>query len=264
MRRLPLLAALSLVAALSGSTAAVRVEHHDVALVDSALVLGPTGVPMPSEGYVDTVVNNYLTPLGYTGTDGAAAGFWTPEGSTNASYTEGEALLIAEVLARWDAGEFSSDDPLWLFGYSQSATIIGNSEEVWSQAGIPADALHLVLVGDPAAPEGFVPNAPDWLLEMFGFPYLAQSVVTPGEYFDTDVFTVPGDGWADNVLANVFNLGDMAHNTYLGLDPALITDALNAGPTSIDGLTDYYTIDGQFDLWTVLWEAWQTVFGGAL
>lgn len=248
---------------LSGTAASTaRVAHHDVVLTDTAMVLGPTGVPLPSDGYVGTVVDNYLTPLGYTGDPGGAAGFWTPEAGSNDSYVQGEELLIAEVLARWDAGEFSSEDPLWLFGYSQSATIIGNSESVWADAGIPADALHLVLVGDPAAPEGFVSNAPDWLLEMFGFPYLAQSVVTPGEYFDTDVFTVPGDGWADNLLADVFSLGDMAHNTYLGLDPSLITDALAAGPTSVDGLTDYYTIDGTFELWTTLWNAFMVAFGG--
>lgn len=200
------------------------------------LVLGPTGLPDPNDFYQDSAAN-YFNAVSDDGFDGNTMSFVTPEQFSAASYSYGQEWLTESVESYYDNGDFGSDDPLWLFGYSQSATIISLSESAWSDYGIPQDALHIVLVGDPLVPDS-------------GFFTFYGSDPTPDVYYPTDVFTIPGDGWADYSNASLGGLNPFAvfnpqHEMYLGVSPDDIRQAIEDGP-DVDissGLTDYYSLD---------------------
>lgn len=235
---------------------------------DHALILGPTGIPQPNDIYVDAAVNSYLDPLGF---HGDATSFFTPETSDPSSYTQGLDMVTQEVINQWNDHQFSAADPLWLFGYSQSTTILGNAEQAWSDAGIPQDAIHLVMVGDSSsALGGFTNTVAGWLFHLFGFDVL-QGAVTPNDLYQTDVFTIPGDGYAD-AWGDPFGMLSLQHEMYLGLSPDQVSDAIAdahgiTDPTGFinpvaDGLTNYYEIDlSWWDQMIALWDAFIAGFG---
>lgn len=174
-----------LLTAVSGGRATVA-DYSDA----SGLVLGPTGTPLPSAGSVAYFLDNYLSPTptvpvgvmpqvsGFTGNPDNVLAFSTPEQTSGDSYLQGDAEVVHELLLRYDGLMAGGDDsPLYLFGYSQSATILtavdshlndpewieyvlehgGHSTDVSGYASEIADLgsiapyLRLVLIGNPAA-----------------------------------------------------------------------------------------------------------------
>lgn len=236
-----------------------------------ALVMGPTGIPDPSDGYVSAAQQLYLEPLGFTG---AAEALYTPEnsGNTDVGLADDLTYLMAAVHAQLATGEVSADDPLWLFGYSQSTAAAALAAQQLHDEGVPADYLHFVLVGDSASAHGgllnaLLPSLPDWLrswveplLPLFGLQN-SMGLTTP-DYYPTDVYTISTDGyanWPGNItdwpatltaLAGMFS----SHLYYLGLNPDNIPSP--ADPTFTDGLANYYTIDADgINGWEALLQA---------
>jgi len=81
-----------------------------------ALVMGPTGFPDPADypGYLSTVDQLYLDPLGF---EGQSTALTTPETfDFDPSVAQGEQDLISAVTQQYDAGDFSAADPLTIFG----------------------------------------------------------------------------------------------------------------------------------------------------
>ncbi|MEZ0367137.1 hypothetical protein ACAG26_26015 [Mycobacterium sp. pUA109] len=254
---------------------------------ETALILGPSGTATPNQTYIDTVVNNYLSPEGYTGGDAGASALTTPEQFSGASYTQGEADVIEKLVELQQSGALSSADPTYLFGYSQSATILSavdsnlhnpqwvesvlTSPNLGGAALSPAQAaadaqtltqidpsdLHLVLVGDPAADpgDGILPGfdnaafTQSWLQD-FGFPEM-MGVNSNADLSPTDVFTLDGDNWAQaQSLLGIPDLSSWQHLAYLGLE------ASNFTPVATDGLTDYFNAaDDSVNALTALWDA---------
>jgi PE-PPE domain len=70
------------------------------------------------------------------------------------SETQGAADLIEAIQRAIAAGSVSADNPLYAFGYSQSSALSGLSMQQLASAGVPADDLQFVLVGDPSPPTG--------------------------------------------------------------------------------------------------------------
>ena len=124
-----------------------------------ALVMGPTGFPDPADypGYLSTVDQLYLDPLGF---EGQSTALTTPETfDFDPSVAQGEQDLISAVTQQYDAGDFSAADPLTIFGYSQSAVVASLAEQQLADDGIPSDALRFVLIGDTSSAEGGFLNA---------------------------------------------------------------------------------------------------------
>ena len=240
------------------SRAQYRLTTGDELLTDSndALVL----VPVANDAYAEAADYLYLAPNGF---DGVAENYTLPETSgLVASVGPGVQTLVQTIETDYTAGDLSSADPLYVFGYSQGAVIAGLAEQQLAAFGVPTDDLHFVMVGDSASAEGgflnsFVDSFPEsWqqpltdLLTLEGVTSPVLGAVTPDNLYPTDVYTLSGDGWANwdggNNLFGMF----VDHLAYLDLSPSEI-----AGASEVtDGMTNYFTIDsGSIDIWSALW-----------
>jgi hypothetical protein len=238
------------VTGLPPSTSINRVHLSDYALTSSeALVL----VPLANQAYADAADALYLEPNGF---DGTATVFLTPEpGNEVASVVPGVHALVQAIESDYTAGNFSSTDPLYIFGYSQGAVESSLAEQQLHDFGIPQDALHFVMVGDSASAEGgilnsFVDSLPEsWqqdanvLLALLGLYPPVLGATTPDDLYPTDVYTLSSDGWANwgdgaNLYGMLYGMF-VEHLEYLGLSPAEIAGA----SLTTDGLTNYHTID---------------------
>lgn len=239
-----------------------------------ALVMGPTYISTPDSSYLDAVDRLYLEPLGFTGETIALT---TPETSDyGPSVAQGVTDLVHAVTSRFDAGDFGPTDPLVVFGYSQSAVMASLAMQQFSDEGIPDDDLRFVLIGDTASAHGGLLNTlidslpVQWqdsatqLLDSLGLSDLIGAI-TPNDLYPTDVYTIQGDAWADwpsNISTSLRAdenaiYGLLLHELYLGLTPQEIGSATS----SIDGLTDYFTIVQPQDALETLLTAVQNALG---
>jgi PE-PPE domain len=246
---------------------------------DVALIMGGSGVPTPTQQYADTVASLYLQPNGFGGTpavptagplvggqasaDIAAALYQlppnglsnapevltTPELFTDRVYSEsqGAADLLQAIQQAIADGQVSPENPLYAFGYSQSSALSGLTMQQLASAGVPANDLHFVLVGDPSTPDG-------GLYSEFGLTDLAPGLsdLTPDNLYPTDVYTLEYDPVADwphyssNLLSDLNAVEGLLfeHLAYLGVSPQQIADAIPLATTG-DSLTSYYMIPAE-------------------
>jgi len=228
---------------------------------DTALVIGPSGIPIPPQSYVDAVDNLYLDPNGYAAY--TPQGLPTPEGlypvtgvkslPLDTSASQGVTILNDAIDKQIAAG-----NDVVVFGYSQSSTIA--SLEMAQLAASPnppsPDQLAFMLVGDPSNPDG-------GLLERFdglSLPSLGTtfSGATPADtIYPTDIYTAEYDGFADfpryplDLLSDVNALLGIGyeHLTYADLTPNQISGAIPL-PVTPDyyadgGVTHYYMIPAE-------------------
>ncbi|HEU0190151.1 MAG TPA: PE-PPE domain-containing protein [Mycobacterium sp.] len=234
----------------------------------AALLLGGSGYPVPSQGYMQAFDTNFLQPLGYTGTN--LVPLTTPESlypfvppgpfaaTLNSSMATGEQIIEKEIASQIASGNVSPDHPLVITGYSQSS--IMDATLMAQLAGkVPSDDLRFVLLGNENAPNG-------GFLERFDVPAGANPDVPslgitfngamPSDLFPTDNFTDEYDGFADfpqypiNIISDlnaylgiIFN-----HIAYLGLTPEQTTpiadggDAIALSTSAADTMVNYYMI----------------------
>jgi hypothetical protein len=193
-----------------GPAAAISAAAVPAAAATLPLVLGPSGVPIPTQTYVDTVVKWYVTPNSPDGVTPAQVVF-TPEGlypitgvkslPLNTSVDQGMKIL-SDTLGLLPAGT-----PTTVFGYSQSA-IIGSllemgyisptSPYIKPSPAIPTelyDSISFVFVGNEMNPNGgFLSRFPDLLLPSLGIPFYGA---TPEDAYPTTNYTREYDGFAD-------------------------------------------------------------------
>ncbi|MFZ0905867.1 MAG: PE-PPE domain-containing protein [Mycobacterium sp.] len=239
------------------------VDTADSPLGDgTALVFGGTGLPIPPPQYVGAADMLYLQPLGFTGT---AHSSFEPNGSAalivhslgfGTSLGQDQQIMVSDIEGQIAAGGVSPENPVVVFGYSQSSDAASLIMQQLQAAGVPSDDVHFVLVGDLQNPNG-------GLLNTFDFPagntsaFTALDVpfepATPSDLYPTDIYTLEYDGFADfphyttNLLADVnAMLGFfLEHLTYLDITPQEINSAvLLPGSEALtgEGLTDYYII----------------------
>jgi hypothetical protein len=266
-----------------GAPDAVRASaiSRDVHLLagDVALIMGGSGVPTPTQQYADTAADLYLQPNGFGGTpavptaepfidghepaDTAAAvdqlppnGFsdapevlTTPELFTDRAYseTQGAADLLQAIQQAITDGQVSADNPLYAFGYSQSSALSGLTMQQLASAGVPANDLHFVLVGDPSTPDGGIYSE-------FGLTDIAPGLndLTPDNLYPSDVYTLEYDPVGDWPRYSSDLLSDLnavegllfEHLAYLGLTPQQIADAIPLDTTG-DSLSSYYMIPSE-------------------
>jgi PE-PPE domain len=240
------------------------VDTADSPLGDgTALVFGGSGVPIPPPQYVDAADTLYLQSLGFTGT---AQSSFTPEGAYPltgvhslglvTSLGQDQQIMVSDIESQIAAGGVSPENPVVVFGYSQSSAASSLMMQQLQTAGVPSDDVHFVLVGDPLNPNGGFSNT-------FDFPAGNTSALTaleqgfapatPSDLYPTDIYTLEYDGFADfphyttnllsdlNALLGIF----LVHTEYLDLTPDQINSAmLLPGSEALtgEGLTDYYMI----------------------
>jgi hypothetical protein len=245
-----------------GSALSTQVAHADDTLgplagSDTAIILGGTTQPTPSLAFAQAAENVYLHALGFddgatystvcdmTGTDPCAAPLQvltTPEliqqGPSSLTAAD-DVTLAVENEFNANPGAFSAEDPLTIFGYSQSATAESIAMSRLEADGIPTADLHFVFIGDPSLlPDGVWPNLVPDLDSLFGTT-LTNTIltdlgfdavlgnVTPDDIYPTTIYTLAGDGVAEfqqdfesgGLLGTIEGLF-LQHVEYLGLTPA--------------------------------------------
>ena len=268
-------AALGMFIGVAGA-ASVQAAHADDPLSgsDTAIILGGTTEPTPSTAFAQAAENLFLNPLGFdggatsstvcdmVGTDPCAAPLQvltTPEliqqGPSSLTAADDVTLAVEnEFNANPDA--FSAEDPLTIFGYSQSATAESIAMTQLQADGIPSADLHFVFIGDPSLPGGIWPNLePDMdailgpsltntLLTDLGFDAVLGNV-TPDDLYPATIYSFDPDPVSNfqqdfeakglfGALLDIFG----PHVEYLGLTPAQIADAT----TSTNGDLTYVDI----------------------
>lgn len=251
---------------------------------DTAIILGGTTEPTPDTAFAQAAENLYLHPLGFDdgatystvcdmiGTDPCGAPLQvltTPEliqqGPSSLTAAD-DVTLAVENEFHADPGAFSAEDPLTIFGYSQSATAESIAMSQLEEAGIPSADLHFVFIGDPSLAGGIWPNLVPDLDTIFGSS-LTNTIltdlsidgvlgnVTPDDLYPATIYTLDGDGIAD--FQQDFTAGGLLeslvaivvqHVEYLGLTPTQIADAT----TLTDGDLTYVDISdniNNFDAW---------------
>ena len=227
-----------------------------------ALVMGPTGIPQPNDAYVATVDRLYLQPLGF---HGHAESLYTPElgYNTDANLPTDVADLMAAINTQVATGQVSAQNPIWVFGYSQSSAAASEAMVQLHAEGVPVSDLHFVLVGDPASASGGILNTllpslgplGDLIKPLLPSFDLSQTMgLTTPNYYPADVYTLAGDGYAawpqnffNNPNADIHAISGFfsTHEEYLGLSAGQIQSAT---PTLTDGLVQYYTVDNSSPL----------------
>ncbi|MDI3315166.1 MAG: PE-PPE domain-containing protein [Mycobacterium sp.] len=218
---------------------------------DVALIMGGTGNPQPSPGYVNAVYVRYIQPYypGYT-----PEGLYTPEqfwpvtGLTSETFgqsvRQGVQLLNNAIMTQIGEGHH-----VIVVGYSQSATIA--TIEMRHLDALPANLrpspsmLRFVLLADPNNPNGGV-------LERFHGLYIPvlnvhfNGATPPNTPYPTTIYTFQYDPFADfpqypidipadlNALLGVYSV----HTAYPSLSPAEIASAIKE---TFD-MTTYYLI----------------------
>ena len=214
------------------------------------LVIGPSGVPIPSERYVETVMQFYVIPNSPAGVTSQVV--FTPEGlypitgvkslPLNTSVDQGLTIL-SDTLALVPA-----QTPTTVFGYSQSA-IIGSLLQAgfvpplskYPPPTIPAgldDSISFVFVGNEMNPNGgLLSRFPGFAMPSVGLEFYGA---TPENAYPTTNYALEYDGFADfpryplNVLS-VLNAGlgiVFVHTKYA--DDEYLTQA-DVTPVSLGG-----------------------------
>jgi hypothetical protein len=242
---------------------AVRLTSGDTAdspLGDStALIMGTSGNPDPPPSYLAAIDQLYLEPRGF---DGTTQLLITPEAlypftgvkslPFDTSEAQDQQILDAAILNQIAAGGVSAENPIVVWGWSQSSDISGLAMPQLTAQGVPSDDVHFVLTGDANNPDGGV-------LDRFAVDGLSPTVPslgipfgegTPADLYPTDIYTNEYDGAADFPRYPIDFLSDL--NAGLGIifdhilypvdTPEQIQNAIQL-PTSVaDTLTDYYMI----------------------
>src|SRR5690625_991110 len=104
----------------------------------TAFVMGGSGIPLPSEGYVNAADLLYLQPHGFTGT---AHSLFTPELTFpgNVSEVQGAQILADAIQQEIAGGGVDADNPVYVFGYSQSSAMSSMTMEQLHHEGVPAE-----------------------------------------------------------------------------------------------------------------------------
>ena len=194
----------------AGTAAAAAVQP---AAATQPMVLGPSGVPIPSQRYVDTVMDYFIVPNSPDGTTDPQIVF-TPEGlypitgvkslTLDASVDQGLTILN-ETLALLPDGTTTT-----VFGYSQSSIISSLIQSGYITPGskyVPPDfpdpgvpeglegSLNFVVVANEMNPNGgFLSRFPDLNLPALGINFYGAA---PENLYPTVSYAREYDGFAD-------------------------------------------------------------------
>lgn len=295
LKRLYILAPVAAAAATALAVSATAHADTTDPLLDSthAIFMGGTAQPTPSTAYVEAADSLYLKPLGFSDEltsicnmvgnlpcDGSLQVLTTPEVfEFGPSSLQGETNLVYAVEADYKAGDFSAENPLTVFAYSQSAIVASAAEQRLYDDGIPLTDLHFVFIGDPSSVNGIATNIYADTVQLFGGGTTGTTIAndifngineaqfapggllagyTPTDLYPTTSYNIDYDGVSD--WQEDYNIGLNApggspllgfanglfhffttHVEYLGLTPDQVATGV---PTVDDMLTTINIPDG--------------------
>jgi len=266
--------AAGLIALASVSPSAPNVQVREIQLVDvdtaesplgggTALVFDGSGGSIPAPQTVDAANTLYLQPLGFTGT---AESSFIPDGlypltgvkslELGPSLVQDQQIMIADIQGQIVAGGVSPENPVVVFGYSQSSIAATLIMPQLQAAGVPSDDVHFVLVGDETNPNGGFESLFDFpagntsAFTAFGVPFEPPA---PSDLYPTDIYSIEYDGAADfpqyttNLVSdlNAYFGSFLAHFLYEELPSDQINNAIllpGSAALTGEGLTDYFMI----------------------
>lgn len=207
----------------SAQANAVSLTGNGTALGDgTAFLMGGTGMPQPSNLYLDAADTLFLQPHGFTGD---LVSLWTPENVSSTSQAVGQQILYNAIMQQIQGGGVDADHPVVVFGYSQSALISSDVMSRLADAEVPNDLVRFVLIGSPD-PSGI-----------------------PSDLYHTDIYNYEYDPVAFkptyfNPLADLNSILGFVygHTAYLSATPEQIASAIELPTSDADGLTSYYMI----------------------
>lgn len=220
--------------------------------VQTALILGASGVPIPDAKYIATAYANYVS-RDFTTTN--ISGLFTPEGlypitgvkdlTLNISVDRGLTILNSKL-----TGPNAATRPVTVFGYSQGAMLAALELPNLVAAHVPTSDVSFVLVGNEMTPNGgLLARFPGLDLPSLGLPFYGAMASNTG--YPIYNYTLEYDGFADfpqypiDILAdlNAFAGIAFAHGTYLQIPQSQIDSAITL-PTSpgYTGGSTYYLI----------------------
>lgn len=237
-----------------------NVVRRAVALMDDiAYIIGGSGTPIPSEGYVQTNFDLFIKPQypNYT-----PQPLFTPEGNY-ALYTgvkslpldtsEAQGVTIVDDTIRQ---QVALGNDVVIKGASQSSTISSMVMPELAAQHVPSSDVSFVLTGDPNLPNGgLFERLAGLSLPSVGITF---NGATPDNLYPTTIYTQEYDGFADvcqypgdfvcdlNSIAGI----EYVHPTYSTLTPAQVTPVSQGGDaiglhTVGDTMTTYYMIPTQ-------------------
>ncbi|SOJ52702.1 PE family protein PE3 [Mycobacterium simulans] len=219
---------------------------------DTALVMGATGLPIPTADYINAVNNLFIQHIQPGAIPKALV---TPEQlypntgvkslTFQASVEQGLKILDSAI---WE--QITAGNHVTVFGYSQSAVIASLEMQHLISLGPNApdpSQLSFILLGNEMNPNGGIfARFPGLNIASIGLPFYGA---TPDNPYPTTTYTIEYDGYADFPryplnLVSVFNalIGTYTlHPTYPLLTPEQIASAT---PLPTQGTTSntYYMI----------------------
>jgi hypothetical protein len=220
------------------------------------IVMGGSGLSTPSQELIDTLQSLYFPSVANfagqpTFSDVDPVALTTPEQfyPVTGIYQETLATSVSQgvqILDNAIAPILSNDGAVDIFGASQSA-VIASLEMEQMEATDPTANVNFVLIGDLMNPNG-------GLFERFAGLDLSSLGIdfygaTPADDFDTTIYTLEYDGYADfpkyplDILSdlNAVEGINVVHGDYLDLTAAQLATAIEL-PTSGATDTTYYVI----------------------
>ncbi len=225
---------------------------------DVSLIMGGTGVPIPSQKFIDAANAIYLRSAG------VLQGLTTPEElypltgvkslTLNTSASEGLTILDNELYNQIH----NNNQTVTVFGVSQSAVIsslemqsLASGMSAFGSTPPTAGQLNFVLAGNEMSPNGgMLSRFPGLSLPSLGLTFYGA---TPANtIYPTSNYTLEYDGFADfpqyplNLISDLNAVAGIVyvHPTYLSLSPTQIDNAILL-PKSQPSVTDYYMIPTQ-------------------
>jgi PE-PPE domain/PE family len=219
----------------------------------TSLFVGATGVPIPSQAYVNAANNLYVRAVG------ALEAVFTPEElypitgakslPLNTSVQEGLTILDQTIKAQLAI----PGNSVTVFGYSQGAIIESLEMEKLAAMGAGAPAsnlLNFVLVGNEMNPNGgLLARFPDLTIPSLGLTFYGA---TPSNtIYPTAIYTLEYDGFADfprypiNFVSDLNAVAGIAfvHTHYLDLSVPQVNGAIQLQTSpGYSGVTSYYVI----------------------
>jgi PE-PPE domain/PE family len=248
-------------AALGATTHALASQFPNNALL--SLFVGPTGVPIPSQKYIDNANAIYVRATN------TLQGLFTPEElypitgvksmTLNASVNEGLTILNNAITQQLQ----NPSNTLTVFGYSQSAIIASLEMQKLAAMGPLAPGagqLSFVLVGNEMNPNGgLLARFPNLSIASLGLTFYGG---TPADtIYPTSIYTLEYDGFADfpqyplnvvsdlNAVMGILFVHTTYVNPFLGMPAVTPTQVDNAihlstspGYYTNGGVTNYYVI----------------------
>lgn len=217
--------------------------------INSAIIMGGTGMPIPTAPYIQAITNLFIPP------GQVVSALVTPEQlypitgvrslPLQTSVQQGLQILNTAV-----ADQLAAGNHVTVFGYSQSSIISSLLMQHYISLGpnMPDPSrLNFILTGNEMAPNGgILSRIPGLNISTIGLPFYGA---TPDGPYQTTQYTIEYDGFADfpryplNVLSDlnaVFGILTV-HTTYADLTPQQIASATlldTQGPTT----NQYYMI----------------------